>query len=50
MQFLKQSHEPYVVIASGDGVYKLDYNKVLQYHIEKKADITVVVKNLEDRS
>ena len=50
IQFLKQSHEPYVVIASGDGVYKLDYNKVLQYHIEKKADITVVVKKLEDRS
>ena len=23
---------------------------MLQYHIEKKADITVVVKNLEDRS
>ena len=50
LTFLKNSHEPYVVIASGDGVYKLDYNKVLQYHIEKKADITVVVKNLEDRS
>ena len=50
IHFLKQSHEPYVVIASGDGVYKLDYNKVLQYHIEKKADITVVVKKLEDRS
>ena len=44
--FLKESHEPYVVIASGDGVYKLDYNKVLEYHIEKGADITVVCKNL----
>ncbi len=33
-----------MVIASGDGVYKLDYNKVLEYHIEKKADITMVVK------
>lgn len=42
LNFLKSSHEPYVVIASGDGVYKLDYNKVLEYHIEKKADITVV--------
>ena len=31
-----------MVIASGDGVYKLDYSKVLEYHIEKKADITVV--------
>jgi glucose-1-phosphate adenylyltransferase len=38
------------VIASGDGVYKLDYNKVLEYHIEKKADITLVVKNMTDRS
>ena len=42
LDFLKRSHEPYVVIASGDCVYKLDYNKVLEYHIEKKADITVV--------
>jgi len=50
LDFLKTSHEPYVVIASGDGVYKLDYNKVLEYHIKKKADITVVVKKLEDES
>ena len=42
LTFLRNSHEPYVVIASGDCVYKLDYNKVLEYHIEKKADITVV--------
>ncbi len=50
LHFLKSSHEPYVVIASGDAVYKLDYDKVLQYHIEKKADITMVVKKLDDRS
>ena len=46
LTFLKNSHEPYVVITSGDGVYKLDYNKVLEYHIEKKADITVVCKDM----
>ena len=46
LTFLKNSHEPYVVIASGDGIYKLDYNKVLEYHIDKKADITVVCKDL----
>lgn len=46
LNFLKNSHEPYVVIASGDGIYKLDYNKVLEYHIEKKADITVVCKQM----
>jgi glucose-1-phosphate adenylyltransferase len=46
ISFLKNSHEPYVVIASGDGVYKMDYNDVLDYHIEKKADITVVCSKL----
>jgi len=30
LTFLKNSHEPYVVIANGDCVYKLDYNKVLE--------------------
>lgn len=44
--FLKNSHEPYVVIAPGDGIYKMDYNKVLEYHIEKQADITVVCKDI----
>ena len=46
LDFLKKSHEPYVVIAAGDGIYKLDYNKVLEYHIEKKADITIVCKDM----
>lgn len=46
LDFLKNSHEPYVVIASGDGVYKLDFNKVLEYHIAKKADVTVVCKDV----
>lgn len=48
LNFLKSSHEPYVVIASGDCVYKLDYNKVLEYHIDKKADITVVCKEMPE--
>ena len=47
INFLKSSHEPYVVIASGDGVYKLDYNKVLEEHIRKGADITVVCKDID---
>lgn len=47
LSYLKNSHEPYVVVTSGDGVYKLDFNKVLEYHIEKKADITVVCREME---
>ncbi len=46
LSFLKNSHEPYVVIASGDCIYKMDFNKVLEYHIEKKADVTVVCRDM----
>ena len=46
LDFLKNCHEPYVVIAAGDGVYKLDFNKVLEYHIAKKADVTVVCRDV----
>ena len=46
ISFLKNSHEPYVIISSGDCVYKMDFNKLLEYHIEKKADITVVCKEM----
>ena len=47
LNFLKNSHEPYVVIASGDCVYKMDFGKVLEFHIDKKADITVVCKEMD---
>jgi glucose-1-phosphate adenylyltransferase len=50
LNFLKSSHEPYVVIASGDVVYKMDFNKVLEYHIDKKADITVVCRDMGNNS
>ena len=46
IDFLKRSHEPYVIVVGGDCVYKLDYNKVLDYHIQKKADITIVCKDV----
>lgn len=46
LNFLYRSHEPYVIIASGDCVYKMDYNALLDYHIKKGADITVLTKDM----
>lgn len=40
--FLKKAKEDFVVIADSDAVYKLDYSKVIEYHIQKNADITMV--------
>jgi len=44
--FLKRSNEPLVVIASGNCVYKLDYNKLIQAHLESGADITIAAKDV----
>ena len=46
IDYLRGCHEPYVIVASGDGVYKLNYDDVLNYHIEKDSDITMVVKEM----
>lgn len=46
IDFLKKRHEPYVVIASGDCVSKMDFNEILDYHIAKQSDITVVCAKL----
>lgn len=48
IDFLKKRHEPYVIICSGDCIYKMDYNKVLDYHVEKKADVTIVCKDMDE--
>ena len=47
LDFLRKCHEPYVIITSGDCIYKMDFDKILDYHIKKKADITVAVKDIE---
>jgi len=47
MSFLKRSNEPYVVITSGDGIYKMDYDRLIDFHISKDADITVVCKDMK---
>ena len=46
INFLCDCHEPYVVIAAGDGIYKVDYTKVLEEHIARDADITVICKDM----
>ncbi len=39
--FLKKSNAEYVVLSDADAVYKLDYSKIVDYHISKNADITL---------
>ncbi len=45
IEFLKKSNEPYVVITSGDQVYRMDFDKMIKYHEDKKSDITIICKD-----
>ena len=43
MNFIERYQPEYVIILSGDHIYKMDYEKMLDYHIEKNADCTIAV-------
>lgn len=41
LDFIRNSRADYVLILSGDHVYKMDYSIMTQFHMEKQADVTV---------
>lgn len=43
MNFIDRYDPSYVLILSGDHIYKMDYEKMLSYHKEKGADCTIAV-------
>lgn len=43
MQFIDMYSPDYVIILSGDHIYKMDYNKMLKYHKKMGADCTIAV-------
>lgn len=43
VNFIEMYDPEYVVILSGDHIYKMDYSKMLDYHKEKLADVTISV-------
>lgn len=47
INFIKMYDPEYVIILSGDHIYRMDYNKMLQYHKEKKAECTIAVINVD---
>lgn len=52
IDFIEEYNPDYVLILSGDHVYKMDYAAMLHYHKAKKADCTIAVLEvpLEDAS
>ena len=44
MSFIEQYNPDYVLILSGDHIYKMDYNAMLNDHIRNDADATIAVR------
>jgi len=43
IEFVDRYDPDYVIILSGDHIYKMDYNKMLSYHKKTNADATIAV-------
>ncbi|PWT72400.1 MAG: glucose-1-phosphate adenylyltransferase [Proteobacteria bacterium] len=41
LDILKSNDPDYVIILAGDHVYKMDYGRMLAYHVSRQADMTV---------
>ena len=46
ISFVDRYDPEYVIILSGDHIYKMDYNEMLEFHKEKNADCTIAVLNV----
>lgn len=43
MEYMENFHPEYVLILSGDHIYKMDYELMLDYHKKNQADVTIAV-------
>lgn len=43
LEYLDRYDPEYVLVLSGDHIYKMDYSKMLKYHKKKEADATIAV-------
>ena len=44
--FIERYDPEYVIVLGGDHIYKMDYSKMLDYHIANEADSTIVASSM----
>ena len=44
--FIERYNPKHVIILSGDHIYKMDYSKMLKFHIENDAECTIAVRDV----
>ncbi len=48
LTFLRRSNDEFVVMATGNCIYKMTYDKMLQNHVDSGADITILYRDMSD--
>ena len=43
LEFIERYNPEYVLILSGDHIYKMDYSKMVDFHVQNNADLTIAV-------
>jgi glucose-1-phosphate adenylyltransferase len=46
IDFIDKYDPEYLLVLSGDHIYKMNYDKMLDYHKEKNADVTIAVREV----
>ncbi len=46
---IQQEKPDLILILSGDHIYKMDYRKMIEFHIERRADLTIAAIRMERR-
>ncbi|MBS3917071.1 MAG: glucose-1-phosphate adenylyltransferase [Sulfuritalea sp.] len=41
LDMLRRNHAKYILVLSGDHVYKMDYGRLLAFHVAEQADLTI---------
>ena len=49
INFIERYDPEYVLILSGDHIYKMDYGKMLEFHKDSNADCTIAVLEVPGR-
>ena len=44
--FIKRSHQTYVILSLSNMIYNMDFNEIIDEHIAKQADVTIAYKKM----
>ena len=48
LEFFEESNAPYIILAPSHFIYVQDFNKLIDYHIRSKNDITILYQNVSN--